>query len=549
MSVGVVAQPAVAPVPRRSVRWRWWSLLAGLLLGAILFVKAYSSPMPSTDEWFFTKSIVAMQHFDLHTAAGIKGAVKAMPKHFATHWVIVPFLVYWPIAEWTGFDSRWFMYITVLGFVAEALLFWRFLFERSLWAFPVALLLLGPSHYMELLWGWQITLALSILFPLAGLVVIDRISPEQRAWKQALIVFTGLALCLLGLLSAAGGFFGFPCAVLLLFLKRISARSKVVLLAVALAATVVAYEKLMHGSAQHLVLGERQVGMALTALGGTIWGTPIGLFQFPLGVYSVTGILVVACILVVVRRADILDALPDLALPISITSFGLLCTLSIAMAREALGNWHLQYSLMAVCGAYAAAYRLRKIDKSWFSAVPFLTLLALLLLNVVAWWRGFTEFGPIYRAYIHETDQHALHFLTDPRAPKPYVGMMDVNANMMLFLSAHHHPVFQDEGPRVTTPLPESARVFLNRREIGQASSIAVERTRLERLTVVLPAATDARGVMARIGASDVMLRRIDPSLTWIPCAGEPGFVSYAALIVPRVLGVGELPMQISLLL
>lgn len=548
MSVGAVPQTALAPAPGRSARWRWWSSFAALLVGAILFIRTFASPVPTTDEWFFTKEIVAMQRFDLHTQAGIESVLQGAPRRFASHIVTLPYFVYWPIAEWTQFDSRVFMYFTLLTFVVEALLLWRFAYQRSMWAFPVAMLLLGPSHYMEFLWGWQMTLALSIVFPVAGLVLVDRVDPGQRLWKQAAYLLAGLALCCAGVLSSAGGFFGLPCAALLLLLKRARAPLKLAWLSIALLAVVVVYERYM-AEAGARMNGGQPIGLLLTALGGTIYGTPVGIFRFGLDVYMVTGIVILACIAIVLRRADAVGALPDLALPVAITAFGILCTLSIALARKALGNWHLQYVLMAVCGAHAAAFRLWRIDRSRFSAVPFFTLSALLFCNVIAWWQGFTRYGPEYREYVQGVEQYCREYLANPSRAKNFPGSIEVNANMLLFLSAHHHPVFQDDRhPRTAVPLPESARVFLNFKEIGPTPSIVVDDHRLARLTVVLPVSLDPHGVLARIGDSDVMLRQIHPSLTDIPCTDDPNVVPFAALIVPRVLGAGEKTLQLSML-
>jgi hypothetical protein len=401
---------------------------------------------------------------------------------------------------------------------------------------------------MDTLWAWQLTFALSIVFPIAGLVVVDRIAPEQRVRRQAVYLAAGLGLCLLGALSSAGGYFGFPCVGLLLAMKRLRTPVKAALLAGALLAAVVTYRWLMHDSSSTFE-GTDPIGMTLTALGGTIFGTPMGLFHFGLDVDSVSGGVILLCIAIVVWRARAVGALADLALPLAITLFGLLCTVSIAIARTGLGNWHLMYVLMAVCGAHAAAFRLRKLDLSWPSAVAFFTLSALLFCNIVGWWQGFTSNGPTHRGYAQGVEQYCRDYLEHPTAHHPFPGLWDVNANMVLFLSTHHHPLFQDElASHVATPLPVSARVFFNGTEIGLAPTLVVDPLRLGRLTVVLPVSLDPRGVTARIGDAEVTLRRIDPSLTDIPCTDDPSLVSFAALLVPRVLGGGEQALVLSML-
>jgi hypothetical protein len=516
-------------------------------LVAITFVHEFSDPMPTTDEWFFTNSIVGMQAFDLHTIDGIEGAIHAWPRRYGDHWVVVPFLFYWPLAEWTDLDSRAFMYMTLAVFVIEALLLWRYVFDRSAWAFPVALLLLSPSHYMEFLWGWQHTLAFSIVLPLAGLIVVHRMSKEPSLVKQGLLLALGLLLCLLGTLSSSGGFFGFVCVPLLLLLVPMRARPKSAWIVVAIAATACAYATLMRGSTDKLALGSQQIWQVFTALGGTIFGTQAGIFRFELEGYSATGLVIAACTAFVVFRAIRLHVIGELALALAICVFGLLCTAAIAMARGILGNWHLQYTLLAVCGAYAAAYRLWKLDRTAYSAAPFCVLLLTTSACVAGWWNGFTLYAPRYQAYVQMINGYCRTYLAHPERRRPFPPTVDVNPRMMLFLSAHHHPFFRDKpASKPGMPLPDGARVFLNTDEIGAQGTITVAH-KLSLLTVVFPGGTDARGVTARIGREDVVLRRVHAIHCAVSCSAQPGAVSFVAMIVPRVVGRGVYPIELSI--
>jgi hypothetical protein len=78
-------------IGRKWAGWRWILFIAGPLLGSIVFVRSFSSPMPLTDEWFFTQSIVALQKFDLGTSDGRADALHACPARFGGHCIALPF--------------------------------------------------------------------------------------------------------------------------------------------------------------------------------------------------------------------------------------------------------------------------------------------------------------------------------------------------------------------------------------------------------------------------------------------------------------------------
>jgi hypothetical protein len=247
------------------------ALLAVPPLVAVVFVLRFSSAFPLTDEWFFTKAIVSLQGIELFTREGLERFLQTFPRHFGEHCVIVPFLAYWPLAEWSSFDSRCFIGVTLLTFGVQAFLYRRYLVRSSLWVLPVVLLLFAPSHYMEMLWGWQFTLALSIAFPLVGLAAIARMPVGGRIRAQIAHLLAGLLAVVLGTLSSAGGFFGFPCAVLLVLLMPLERKRKAAYAtAIGLAATVGMFA-FADAPARTFSLGLRELGYGLTALGATIW--------------------------------------------------------------------------------------------------------------------------------------------------------------------------------------------------------------------------------------------------------------------------------------
>src|SRR5262245_60121504 len=136
-------------------------VLLAPLIAAVVFVLKFAGALPLTDEWNYTHAIRALDGVDLWSRAGLAEAVRLYPMRHGEHLVGVPFLVYWPLAEWTHFDSRWIIGLTVAGFTAQMLIFRRWVVRSALAMLPIALVMFCPSHFMEFLWGWQFTVTLS----------------------------------------------------------------------------------------------------------------------------------------------------------------------------------------------------------------------------------------------------------------------------------------------------------------------------------------------------------------------------------------------------
>jgi len=534
-------------VRTRSMRWladglwrcRWHVALAVPLIAAIVFVREYATAMPLTDEWFFLKSVISLQDVDVFSRDGLARFIELFPAQFGEHWVIVPFLYYWLVAQWAHFDSRWLVYTTVAAFAVQALIYRRYLVTSSLWALPIALVLFCPSHYMEFLWGWQFTLAFSVVFALTGLLVISRMR-EPAGWRVQIGYFiAGLFCLLLATLSSAGGFFGFPCALLLVALQPMRRRARALCLVLITVASAATYAGFMWDSSRELSFGIDKVTYLCTALGATIFGSPVDLHEFGLEFRSATGFVLLACAVAVFVRSVIIGVVSQLSLALTFMVYGLLCLATIGMAREYLGNWHLQYALPAVCGAYASAYVLWRLDRSVYSAVPWFVSLAVLSMCLIGWIKGFTDYGPKYHAYILRVENHARRYLQNPLHPRPYPPPMDLDAEMLLFLSAEQHPVFDDsESYSLAGPLPDDARVFVGGKELARPVTLSLGGGPSV-LTVTLPAGMHARGVMAGIGDSRLLLRRVHPDNTRVACCGEPGVACFSGMLVGRLLGTG----------
>lgn len=139
-------------------------------------------------------------------------------------------------------------------------------------------------------------------------------------------------------------------------------------------------------------------------------------------------------------RAVRIRAVPSLALAGSITLFGFLCVIPIALVRAYLGNWHIQYVLPAVVGAYAIAAILWHQDRTRWSLAPLLMLSGLLSSRVYGYARGFSFYGPEYAQYIASIEPHAFRFLAHADQVPPYPAQhpdKDLDPRLILFLAAH----------------------------------------------------------------------------------------------------------------
>jgi hypothetical protein len=538
-----------APIDPRSATMRrkvWTNLVLVTLLlapvvASIAFVRAFSTPFPLTDEWSFVNSALAMQGVDLFTSAGWARAIEAFPALFNDHCVIVPFLYYWPLTSWTHFDSQWLIGTTMVAYAIHAVLFARFVM-RSWWGvLPIVLVLFCPSHFMEFVWGWMFTFSLSIVFPLCGLVLVDRMRVARSRRARALRGFAALAAFVLGALSSAGGMFGLPCALVLLAVQPWPhARKLPWMVLIAAAAGVLYFFLVVNVAHQPATITSRMLLQSSTALGVVIVGSPVGLSDFELDARSSIGLVILACTIAVVVRALVVGTLSRIALAATIALFGFLCVAAVALGRNYLGNWHAQCALPAVCGAYAASFIQWRHDKSPYAAVPFFALLAVLLTCPIAYVQGFRQRGPDYRAYIGQIENYARIHLRDPNAPKPFPdGSPDLSANVLLFLSAHEHPVFHDAPPKSVAPLPESARIFAQEQELTRDSPIACGGS-VVRLTVALPEHDAPAGVLARIAGKPLVLRRVDPSFGCHACGEMTSTVCYCAFVLPSAFASGE---------
>lgn len=481
----------IKPLATAPTGWKWAACALPPLL-AIGFVWLWAGPLPLTDEWNYTHALRLMHSGPAEEGLSFDRFTDHYPLRHNDHLVVVPFLFYAPLIEWANYDSRWIIALTVAAFGAQALLY-RSMFRSQLWAwFPLVLVLFCPSHFMEFLWGWQITLTLSVLFPLLGLVLIG---PEPRPGsltQQLMHLVAGLTAMTVGTLCSAGGFFGFPAAVLLLALRQNPLRTKGIEITVTLLCGTVVYVTLMKGAALSYSVGFREFWYVLTALGATVWGSPVALFEFGFTPLSAVGLLMVVALGWVVIRAFRTKQTEHLALPLAIMTFGFLCVLPIAWSREYLGNWHIQYALAAVLGGFAAAWILYKRDHNAWSAPPFFILTGVLLSSGYGYFMGFQKHGPEYREYVQNIEAYATHKLIEPWRGRPYpeqAATRDLNLDLILFLAAHGHKLWTVNYTETDLqPLPAPAEIWLNHEQVSAPLELDASHTSPLRTLVLVPA-------------------------------------------------------------
>ena len=479
------------------------------VIAAITFAGLFSTAMPLTDEWLFLRAVMRLEEAGLSSVSRV---LQLLPYKIYDHTVIVPFLLYWPIAELSNFDNRALLVVTLLCWIFVLIVFRYVVIRSAFWTLPVALILFSPARYMELLWGFQFTLALSILFPILGLAVLSRIQPEDSAavqWKKSLV---SIGLFFIGTLSSAGGFFGFVGAIVLLSFQQLQSASRMLLIELMTAAMLVAYFLLLRDSGQVPVIDLRNVLFILTALGSAVLGMPDAYTQFGLDARSITGAVICFVMVAALITAARHRLLSSISLASGIFVFGLCGVAAIAVARRYLGNWHLVYAIPAVTASYSAAYIVFRERRSLLAAQLAMSAAAILSLGLIAYYTGFTEYGPQYNAYIQSIERYARTYLANPAQAKPYPGTggWDLDSDMVWFLAFKRHLVFAAEDKAVfaapRTAVPE-ATLFLpgNGDAIGNAAHVLV--------VASLPPKERAAALIFQTARSEVILRKTNPRL------------------------------------
>lgn len=515
------------------------------LAACLVYIHTFAESFPLTDEWHYTHAIRKLHEIDFGSLAGWREALAIYPTRFNEHLVGFPFLLYWPLAEWGDFDSRWMICLTVAAFAGHVLLFRTRVVATPLATLPVALLVFSPSHYIEFHWGWQVTLAFSIFFPVAALFVLAPL--EEASPRRVLLArFLAANACLAaGAFSSAGGLIGFGPAVALLMCRPLAWRTRLLLMAGTASVGLVIYFGFMQAPLHSGQWGWRAVWQIVTAVGAVVWGMPVTLDKFGFEPTSALGLVILACLAAVVFRALRLRQLAAVALPLAVALFGLLCLVPISLARPYLANWHLQHALPAVCGTYGAAWQLSRLDRSGYARVPFLLLALILPATVVAYALGFLVHGPAYATYAQSVVRYFRHDLVAPNQPAPYPrqGANSMTSDLVLFLAGHDQPAFHTAWPSTLLAVPTTMRCYLDDEEILDRRRVRLAPNRTQRLTVVLPSGWIGDRLVGALGGERLVLLRLDGGHSPPAAPHDSKYGYFATVLIPHKYPAGELEL------
>jgi hypothetical protein len=405
-----------------------WLFLPAII--PVVFIAAFSSSAPLTDDWALLKAAIAIRGMGLIEAVHTIATLKIYDHHVA-----VPMLVYLPVSYATHFDARAMMFVTIASGAVQLLIYRRAVGGCDVAALPLALLLFVPSHWMEFMWGIEFTLSLSITFPLVGLLLIDGI---ERSRRPTMTVAGCVAAISLGIMSSAGAWLGFPAAIVAAIASRLGKRQKAIAIAVLAASALLSYQTLMnHDSPIHPPM-LRDAMYLLAALGALIWSSPVAITDITFDFRTATGLTILLVAAISTVEAIRIGRTKELALPLALMTFGCSAIMAIALSRPYLGNWHIQYGIPAVAGAYACC---------WVALRDRMPRLGLALATVaisslaIGGFRAFDDYGPAYVGYTRQIESYMLHF--DPNAAKPFplTGGWDFDKAMADFLKAQGSPL------------------------------------------------------------------------------------------------------------
>jgi hypothetical protein len=413
---------------------------APALIATVLFAYLFSTATPLTDEWYFLHSAIDLYGLDWHAWADWKRIPQLYAFKPGDHVLALPFAIYLVVSQLSNFDQRAEIAITIATLIAQIAVY-RSVVSKSAWmTLILSVILFNPARYMDFLWGFQFIIALSIVFPILGLAALHRLgSSEYGFWRTIAI---SLAFMAAGILSSAAGYFGLVGAAVMLSAMRVQPRRKLMALAIIAAAFIVSYVLLRPPSHALITDWHRDVLYILTAVGGVLWSSPVGLFSFPINVRSVTGAVLILLFLVALWRAWTSDRMSEIAFPLGLVAFGFSTLAATALNREALGNWHLQFVTPAVCGMFMCAW---VVSQGTRIRVGILASILILVGGIKGAGDAFFSHGPAFHAYVRSIERYILSFTPNASQPKPYPPQdprWEVDQRMIDFLAKRHHALF-----------------------------------------------------------------------------------------------------------
>jgi hypothetical protein len=412
-----------------------------VLITTLIFIALYASSFPLTDEWLFLRNAITLYQngFD----------ITSLSYHIYNHPVHIPTLIYLIFGYLFQYNSYVFILITVACFsgiiwiihTRVKMTFWQ--------VFILSTIVLGTGHYMEYMWGNQFHLALSIFFSVAGLAIFDLINQNHKFKNKLFFSFSGLILIICGIFSSAGAIFTFLALICLVALKRIKYKEKIILISISLCLFIGFYFYLTKSGHKSLNLSFLNIyGNLFTAFGGVLVGTPVAIYQFKLNLSGILGISLFCIATISIIYGFLHNKITKIIFPISLIIFSCLCISAIALARNYLGNWHLQFAMPGVAGIFCIGLQLKRELKNKFIKILNILTYLVILFTIFGFIRGFSNYGPNYRNYVVGIEKYAGNFLQNPRQnlPFPSTGGWNLNRDMILFLSVNHHPFFKKEN-------------------------------------------------------------------------------------------------------
>ncbi|MCG8525295.1 MAG: hypothetical protein MI748_02865 [Opitutales bacterium] len=517
-----------------------------IIAGSVLFQHLYGPTIPLTDEWYHIEWINIVE------VAGLESLGSIREFRYLDHHVIVPFFLYWGIMELCGYNSGiLILVLTTPLFITQTILYSQWVGKYDWKIISIFILVLSPARYMEFLWGWQHTITLSITLPVIALAVLDSgnakgILPKSpifnlgigiRQLYHPFLFVPGIIL--LGTLSSAGGLFGFLAIAGYIFIKNYTLPNKIIGIAFTLASGMATYLWLFAGRDN----GEynftlKIIPMILCALGGAIIGNPDADYQFNNPLRLAIGAIFCLVMLVMAYRSWKSRSVSEYAFPIALIALGFMLIGVISLSRPYLGNWHLQHILPTICGATIWSISLRKKDQNILSIGSFWTMMILSWMGVIGWYRGFTEWGPDYAAYIAKHEAHMTAYLINPYAKPPTQSGVGIRMQSALMFAAHKHPIYHERISKYYPSEFELLQIYENFEPQG-LSYIIKEKIEERKLIwlVVKKSDTPATIIKGKIGDKEILFWNLHRELLLRTDPNGENADYFATMLYPRLLG------------
>jgi hypothetical protein len=530
------------------------------LLALLVYFRMFAPSLPYWDEWFYVRHVLRLQDYSIFDVSDWAKLMECWPVNFREHKVAIPFLLYWPVCTVFHFDSRWVIGLIVLLFLVKSRLY-CIPVRHHVWSqFPCVLVVLSTSHYMEFLWGWQITITLSVLFAIGGIFVVSKGSGLSESgfrirrgfFSASSLIAASWALLssritissigfLFAFYSSTSGIFGFIVGIPLLYLSKYSHRERVcgtVVYSLLFWFCFMSIER--SGEAFVSVLSLRNFVYVFYSIGALLFSCAEGVYDLHVIGYVIAGVSV--CLLIGIWFFRVWrsgDSFQRYSLPVGYMLYGFFCIYSISASREYVGNWHLQHVIPIVCGAYAASFILKEFNPDRWSYGLYYSFWIVCMSSVIGSVSAFSVHGPFQKKAMDET---AWMFPRHLEAPSPKFKRLEnafgLSIDEVLFLSAYGHPVFSDDRAASWVPVDDRVNlsVFFGGDLVLQSRPGHFRIPQADRsarlLAVVEGNDSKFKKLKAVFGDRELILRKIDP-IHFEPSTDFHGDSCYAGWLMP----------------